>query len=188
MYTQLHTFSVVWAQWIRRKIFSHHFCVLMHALCLGMMFACCMWRHCVVCFCCMHGRFGLVLLGIWSGYFWVVVILSATSTPSAEQILFQVCEYILWYQIFYASKFIDCPLSVFVWVTHAAALQSVKGTELIRDLSWLHSQHWCSNREKLSFLLFRDVVIIIFLFGLFLSHSFSLVKGFLCVRGFFPWV
>ena len=34
----------------------------------GMSFGCCMWRHYVVCSCCIHGRFSPVLLGISSGY------------------------------------------------------------------------------------------------------------------------
>ena len=42
-------------------------CACMHCV-WGMLFVCCMWRHYVVCLCCMHGQFGPVLLGISSGY------------------------------------------------------------------------------------------------------------------------
>ena len=34
----------------------------------GMSFVCCVWRHYVVCLCCIHGQFSPVLLGISSGY------------------------------------------------------------------------------------------------------------------------
>ena len=133
-------FSVVWAQWIRirRKIFSHRFCVCMHALRLGD----------VVCvlhvetLCCL---FTLYAWAVWSDsarYFnwilWVVIILSATLICSEEQFSFQVCKYILIYQIFWVSKLSLVCLTFLAWVTHAAPVLSVKGAEPIRDLPRLH--------------------------------------------------
>ena len=117
-------FSVVWTQWIRRKIFSYRFCVCMHALCLGDSCLLSQRRRWVVCFCCMHGRFGSAG-GYLKWMLWVVVTLSATPTRSAEQ--------------FFPGMYMDTILHLlphvcFVWVSYAALMQLADGTELSRDL------------------------------------------------------
>ena len=51
---------------------------------------------------------------------------------------------------------------------------------MIRDLPTLYCQQWCSNGQKLSFLLCRDVVIV-FLFRAFPLSQFFLDQRFFCV-------
>ena len=129
--------------------------------------------------CCL---FMLHAWAVWSssaGYFkwilWVVIVFSVTSIRLVVQSnFFQVC-------IFCMSKFtLLSPICFYVRVTHAAPVQSVKGTEPISDLPGLHCQHWRSNGQKLPFLIFRDNVII-FLSGLFpLSQFFPGLRFFVC--------
>ena len=57
---------------LRVEVAGKYFLIVSMRACMlcvwGMLFVCCMWRHYVVCLCCMHGRFSPVLLRISSGY------------------------------------------------------------------------------------------------------------------------
>ena len=131
-------FSVVWAQWIRRKIFSHCFCVCMHMHCV-MLFVCCMWRHYVICLCCMHGRFGPVScengdpqIGDPGPYFHNILVtpgspfsqeigdpLMKMGTPSARHVHWLECSVWLWLIICYSTiSFYPCKLLGYGYIVY----------------------------------------------------------------------
>ena len=126
--SQIHAyniFSVIWTQWIRRKIlFSYRFCVCMHALCLGDSCLLSQRRRWVVCLCCMHGWFGSAG-GYLKWMLWAVVTLG----DSCSQFRAVFPKYVHGCY----NKCISVHLLAhvcFVWVSYAAQRQLADGTEI----------------------------------------------------------